>query len=285
MPSDRKSSDPAARGDSARYVLSAGPGSAPGKVYLVGAGPGDWELLTLKAHRLLQQADAVIYDRLVSDDVMALVPKGTMRLFVGKSMNHHPIPQAEINRLMARMALSGRTVVRLKGGDPFVFGRGCEESGYLGEHGVPFEVVPGITAASGCTARLGIPLTHRRLATGVRFVTGHRCDEAGLDLDWASLADPKTTLVVYMGLATLGELSRQLIAAGLPADTPAAAIASGTTPDERACCAGLADLSECVRAEGLRSPLLIVIGEVVTLADLWRDAAPALTETAHADGA
>ena len=277
MPSTRQSCE----------STEGGPGvsSATGKVFLVGAGPGDWELLTLKAHRLLQQADAVIYDRLVSDDVMALVPKGTMRLFVGKSTNHHPIPQAEINRLMARMALSGRTVVRVKGGDPFVFGRGCEESGYLSEHGVPFEVVPGITAASGCTAQLGIPLTHRRLASGVRFVTGHRCDGAGLDLDWASLADPRTTLVVYMGLATLGELSRKLIEAGLSPGTPAAAIANGTTPDERACCAGLAELPRRVREEGLQSPMLVVIGDVVTLADLWRDAAADLAEPAHADGA
>jgi uroporphyrin-III C-methyltransferase/precorrin-2 dehydrogenase/sirohydrochlorin ferrochelatase/uroporphyrin-III C-methyltransferase len=255
-----------------------------GKVYLVGAGPGDPELLTVKAHRLLQQADAVVYDRLVADEVMSLVPAGATRLFVGKSTDHHPIPQDEINRLMARMAQTGRTVVRIKGGDPFVFGRGCEESAYLGEHGVPFEMVPGITAASGCTARLGIPLTHRRLATGVRFVTGHRCDGAGLDLDWASLADPKTTLVVYMGRATLDELSRELIAAGLPPDTPAAAIANGTTPDERACCAGLADLPARVTELALAAPLLLVIGEVVTLAELWRKPA-APTEAAHADGA
>jgi uroporphyrin-III C-methyltransferase/precorrin-2 dehydrogenase/sirohydrochlorin ferrochelatase/uroporphyrin-III C-methyltransferase len=280
MPATRTSNDP---------TPSAAPAGAKstdatGKVYLVGAGPGDWELLTVKAHRLLRQADAVIYDRLVSDDVMALVPAGTMRLFVGKSSDHHPIPQDEINRLMARMAQSGRTVVRVKGGDPFVFGRGCEESGYLGAHGVPFEVVPGITAASGCTASLGIPLTHRRLASGFRFVTGHRCDQAGLDLDWASLADPKTTLVVYMGRATLQELSGKLIEAGLPPDTPAAAIANGTTPDERACCAGLAGLPARVAAADLPAPLLIVIGEVVTLADLWRDAAPDVAEAAHADG-
>lgn len=262
-----------------------GPKAATGQVYLVGAGPGDWELLTVKAHRLLQQADAVIYDRLVSEDVMALVPKGTMRLYVGKSTARHPVPQAEINDLMARMARSGRTVVRVKGGDPFVFGRGCEESTYLAEQKVPFEVVPGITAASGCTARLGIPLTHRRLASGVRFVTGHRCADTGLDLDFHGLADPNTTLVVYMGLGALEELSRKLVAAGLPADTPAAAIASGTTAEERVCCGTLAALPAKVRAAELSAPVLVVIGAVVTLADLWRRPALPAAEPAHADGA
>jgi len=277
------------RGPGAGAGTNSGPNPGPnpgqaGKVYLVGAGPGDPDLLTVKALRLLQQADAVIYDRLVSDAVMALVPAGTMRLYVGKAAANHPVPQDEINDLMARMARSGRSVVRVKGGDPFVFGRGCEESGFLSEHGIPFEVVPGITAASGCTASLGIPLTHRRLATGVRFVTGHRCDGESLDLDWPSLADSQTTLVVYMGLGSLGELSRELIAAGLPADTPAAAVANGTTADERACCSTLADLPERVGAERLQAPVLIVIGQVVTLAELWRERRGTAGEPAHADG-
>jgi len=260
----------------------------PGKVYLVGAGPGDPELLTVKAARLLAEADAVIYDRLVSADVLDLVPAGAMRIFVGKATRHHPVPQDEINELIVRLARAGRTVLRLKGGDPFVFGRGCEEAGYLAARGVAFEVVPGITAAAGCTARLGIPLTHRELATGVRFVTGHRCADAPLDLDWRSLADPRTTLVVYMGLATLPELSRELRAAGLPDDTPAVAIADGTTSQERVVHAELERLPARVAAAELTPPVLIVIGQVVALGALWpgtADDVPAREARVDADPA
>ncbi|NNG03520.1 MAG: uroporphyrinogen-III C-methyltransferase [Inquilinus sp.] len=238
-------------------------------VAIVGAGPGDPELLTVKALRLLGDADAVVYDRLVSAEVRALIPAGAMQVFVGKASNCHPTPQDEINDLIVRLARGGRRVVRLKGGDPFVFGRGSEEAEHLALHGVAFEVVPGITAASGCASAAGIPLTHRGLATGVRFVTGHRSHDGDLDLNWSSLADPETTLVVYMGLANLPTIRDRLIEAGLPAETPAAAIACGTTPDERICGGMLADLPELALAEGLKAPVLLVIGRVVALAETW----------------
>ena len=232
-------------------------------VHLVGAGPGDPELLTVKAARVLARADAVVYDRLVGDGVLDLVPRGAMRIFVGKASSAHHMSQGEINDLLVRLARPGRVVVRLKGGDPFTFGRGSEEAAHLARHGVPFAVIPGVTAAAGCAAAAGIPLTHRGLASGVRFLTGHCRAGVGLDLNWRSLADPDTTLVVYMGLANLPEISARLIAAGLPATTPAAAIASGTTPEQRICSATLGELPERVRAEALEAPVLIVIGRVV----------------------
>jgi uroporphyrin-III C-methyltransferase len=232
-------------------------------VYLVGAGPGDPELLTVKAARLLERADAVVYDRLVGEAVLDLVPRGAMRVFVGKASSVHHMRQAEINDLLLRLARPGRVVVRLKGGDPFVFGRGSEEAAHLARHGVPFEVVPGITAAAGCAAAAGIPLTHRGVASGVRFLTGHCRAGAGLDLNWQSLADPDTTLVVYMGLANLPEICARLIAVGLPAETPAAAIASGTTPEQKVCSAPLRELPERVRVAALEAPVLFIIGRVV----------------------
>ena len=238
-------------------------------VAIVGAGPGDPELLTLKALRLLGEADAVVYDRLVSGEIRKLIPPGAMQVFVGKASNCHPTPQDEINDLIVRLARGGRRVVRLKGGDPFVFGRGSEEAEYLSLHGIPFEIVPGITAASGCASAAGIPLTHRGLATGVRFVTGHRRHDDELDLNWSSLADPDTTLVVYMGLANLTTIRDRLIAAGLPAETPAAAIANGTTPEERICCCKLADLPDRVLTDDLKPPVMLVIGRVVALAEAW----------------
>ena len=239
-------------------------------VYLVGAGPGDPELLTLKAARLLERADAVVYDRLVSDAILDLVPRGAMRVYVGKASGAHHRSQDEINELLLRLARPGRVVVRLKGGDPFIFGRGSEEAAYLARHRVPFAVVPGITAASGCAAAAGIPLTHRGLATGVRFLTGHCCAGRGLDLDWPSLANPDTTLVVYMGLANLLEISARLIAAGLPPATPAAAIASGTTEQQRVCETTLAALPEAVASAGLTAPVMVIIGRVVE-AMAWMD--------------
>ncbi|MBX6366897.1 MAG: uroporphyrinogen-III C-methyltransferase [Rhodospirillales bacterium] len=238
------------------------------KVHLVGAGPGDPELLTLKAARLLREADVVVYDRLVAPEIMELVPKGAARIFVGKATSNHTLQQDEINELLVRLAVPGRRVVRLKGGDPLVFGRGGEEAEYLAAHGVDCEIVPGITAAAGCAAEVGIPLTHRGLATGLRFVTGHcRAGEA-LDLNWQSLADPDTTLVVYMGLGNLGEIATRLVAAGLPATTPAAAIANGTTPQRQICRATLADLPGAVAAARLASPVLVIIGRVAALARL-----------------
>lgn len=237
-------------------------------VYLVGAGPGDPELMTVKAVRLLQEADAVIYDRLISPDVMKLVPAGAMRIYVGKANHQHTMSQDEINALLARLARTGRRVVRLKGGDPFIFGRGSEEVDYLASRGITCEIVPGVTAAAGCAAAAGIPLTHRGLATGVRFVTGHCREDSDLDLNWESLADPDTTLVAYMALANLPQISRELIAAGLSPSTPAAAIASGTLPNQKLCRATLADLPARVVAAGLKPPVLTVIGRVVALADV-----------------
>lgn len=237
-----------------------------GCVYLVGAGPGDPELLTVKAVRLLRQAEVVVYDRLVSEEVLDLVPRGAARLFVGKSTGRHTLPQNEINRLLVDVARTGKRVVRLKGGDPFVFGRGSEEAQFLAAHGVLFEVVPGITAAAGVSAAANIPLTHRGVATSVRFVTGHARDNDELELDWRGLADPDTTLVVYMGLGMLPQICAKLVAAGMPADTPVAAIAEGTTPRQRVVIGDMRDICERVAEASLAAPVLFVIGRVVDLA-------------------
>jgi uroporphyrin-III C-methyltransferase/precorrin-2 dehydrogenase/sirohydrochlorin ferrochelatase/uroporphyrin-III C-methyltransferase len=239
-------------------------------VHLVGAGPGDPDLLTVKALRLLQGAEVVVYDRLVSPAILELIPAGATRVYVGKATGRHTLPQDEINALLVKLSRSGRRVVRLKGGDPFVFGRGSEEAEHLARHDIASEIVPGVTAASGCTAGFGIPLTHRGLANGVRFVTGHCRENGELDLNWDSLADPDTTLVIYMGLATLPKISRRLIAAGLPPDTPAAAIASGTTPGQTLCRGTLADLPGKTAGTMLKAPVLIVIGRVVAMADVLR---------------
>ncbi|MBI3445155.1 MAG: uroporphyrinogen-III C-methyltransferase [Magnetospirillum sp.] len=238
-----------------------------GRVFLIGAGPGDPDLLTVKALRLIRNAALVVYDRLVSQEIMALIPAGTEQIYAGKALGNHHLVQDEINELLLSLARSGRDVVRLKGGDPFVFGRGSEEALYLSRHGVSFEVVPGISAAAGCSTYAGIPLTHRGLATGVRFVTGHLRDDRSLDLDWAKLADPDITLAIYMGLQSLPEISGQLVAAGLPAETPAAAIESGTTPRQRRVVGTLANLADLTRQAGLQAPTLIIIGRVVSLAD------------------
>ncbi len=236
-------------------------------VYLVGAGPGDPDLLTLKAARLIHDAEVVVFDRLVSKEIQALIPPGATRIFVGKEAGRHPLRQEEINDLLIRLARSGRRVVRLKGGDPFVFGRGGEEAEWLAKHAVSFEVVPGITAAAGCSAYAGIPLTHRGLANTVRFITGHGKDDAELDYDWRTLVAADCTLVVYMGLRALEHIAASLIAAGLPADTPAAAIENGATAAQRRVIGVVADLPERVRAARFVPPTLIVIGKVVSLAD------------------
>jgi len=235
-------------------------------VHLIGAGPGDPDLLTVKALRLLQGAQVVVYDRLISPAILELIPPGATRIYVGKAKGHHTFTQDEINALLVKLARSGHRVVRLKGGDPFIFGRGSEEAEHLARQGIAFEVVPGVTAASGCAAGFGIPLTHRGLASGVRFVTGHCSNDQALELNWASLADPDTTLVIYMGLASLPTISRRLIEAGMPPDTPAAAIAGGTMPCQTLCRGSLANLPARAAARNLKAPVLIVIGRVVDLA-------------------
>lgn len=241
-------------------------------VYLVGAGPGDPELLTLKARRLLDEADVVVYDRLVSDAVLALIPPGTARINVGKQPKNHPCPQTDINALLIGLAKSGkRRVVRLKGGDPFIFGRGSEEMLALNAHGIACEVVPGITAASGCAAQLGIPLTHRGLAAGVRYVTGHCHEDAELDFDWRGLADPETTLVVYMGKANIGRIAREIMDRGLNPATPVAAVCNGTTARQRHLFANLGDVAEKVENAGFEGPVLFIIGRAVAVAAAHRE--------------
>jgi uroporphyrin-III C-methyltransferase/precorrin-2 dehydrogenase/sirohydrochlorin ferrochelatase/uroporphyrin-III C-methyltransferase len=237
-------------------------------VHIVGAGPGDPELLTLKAVRVLQDAEVVVYDKLVSAEILALIPAGATRIFAGKVARNHHMPQGDINALLVRVAKSGRRVVRLKGGDPFLFGRGGEEAEALARHGLPFVVVPGITSASGCTAYAGIPLTHRGLAHGVRFVTGHTMDHDALDLNWASLADADTTLVVYMGRTNVRRIAKRLIAHGLSPQTPAAAIVQGTRPEQRTLLATLAALPERIEQMNRAAPTLLVIGRVVALAEI-----------------
>ena len=238
---------------------------AKGIVYLVGAGPGDPDLMTIKALRLLQSADVVVYDRLVGTEILDLIPPGTARINAGKSASRHIQSQSETNSLLVKLATAGHRVVRLKGGDPLIFGRGSEEATYLAERGIRSEFVPGITAASGCAARAGIPLTHRGLASGVRFVTGHCRNDEPLDLNWRSLADPDTTLAIYMGLAHIGEIACRLIEHGLPSDTPAAAIANGTWQEEKVVIGTLASLPDQAQQACLKAPVLFVVGQVVAV--------------------
>ncbi len=238
---------------------------APGEVALIGAGPGDPSLLTLRAWSLLQQADVVVYDRLVNPELIALLPESCARRFVGKSSGNHSLPQAQINQLLADLAEQGLRVARLKGGDPFIFGRGSEELDFLLQRHISCQVVPGITAASGCTAYAGIPLTHRGVAQSCQFITGHLQEDGELHLPWASLADPKKTLVFYMGLASLEEISKELIQAGLAADTPAALIGNGTYTNQQVVRGTLAQLQSMADNAELTPPTLTVIGQVVGL--------------------
>jgi uroporphyrin-III C-methyltransferase/precorrin-2 dehydrogenase/sirohydrochlorin ferrochelatase len=237
-----------------------------GEVYLVGGGPGDPDLLTFKALRLMQQADIVLYDRLVSKEVLNLVRRDATRIYVGKTAGNHSVTQDNINQKLVDYALEGNRVVRLKGGDPFIFGRGGEEIETLAEHGIPFQVVPGITAASGCASYAGIPLTHRDHAQSVRFIAGH-LRSGKMDLNWPELVQPNQPLVFYMGLNGMETICNQLKEHGLDAQTPAALIEKGTTDRQQVFIGDLDSLPEIVRKAGAKAPTLIIVGHVVSLHD------------------
>jgi uroporphyrin-III C-methyltransferase/precorrin-2 dehydrogenase/sirohydrochlorin ferrochelatase len=256
-------------------LLQPAPGTAVGRVALVGAGPGDAGLLTLRALRLLNQADVILHDRLVSRDVLALARRDAERIEVGKQAGNHHTTQARIHELMLHHARAGRFVVRLKGGDPFVFGRGGEELEVLRAAGIDYEVVPGVTAALACAAYAGVPLTHRDHADSVRFVTAHGADEM-LSPDWSGLAKERQTLAIYMGVAGLERLQRELIVHGRDPATPFALIENGSRPHQRVIVGALANLSERATRHAVRSPALLLLGETAGLAAQlhWFGAAP-----------
>jgi len=235
-----------------------------GEVYLVGAGPGDPDLLTFRALRLMQQADVVVYDRLVSKEILALVRRDSELIYVGKQRDNHSLPQESINALLARLAKSGKRVVRLKGGDPFIFGRGAEEIETLVQENINFQVVPGITAASGCATYAGIPLTHRDHAQSCTFVTGHLKDNS-VNLNWEQLAAPNQTIVIYMGLVGLKTICESLIQHGASADLPIALIQQGTTHTQRVITATLSSIHQKIEQENIHPPTLFIIGTVVSL--------------------
>ena len=240
--------------------------SPAGEVYLVGSGPGDPDLVTFRAFRLMQKADVVLYDRLTDDRIMTLVRREAERIYVGKRPDNHELPQEEISALLVRLAKEGKRVLRLKGGDPFVFGRGGEEIETLAEHGIPFQVCPGVTAAIGASSYAGIPLTHRDHAQACVFVTGHG-KEGQVDLDWAALIQPRQTVAIYMGLRNLEPLMRAVVAHGASPDLPAAIVDNATRPNQRVVVGTLGTLAEKARAACLRGPSIVIIGTVVTLRD------------------
>ena len=234
-----------------------------GEVALVGAGPGDPDLLTLQAFRFIQQAEVVIYDRLVSKEIMALVPESATLVYVGKKQAEHRVPQDGINQLLVDHAKENKKIVRLKGGDPFVFGRGGEEAQYLLANGVACHIVPGITAASACTSYVGIPLTHRKVSRSCTFITGHVQENGELDIPWNTLADAQQTVVFYMGVKNLPTIIKQLEAAGRSDNTPAALIRKGTQPEQKTYRGTIGNLAELVEKHNITPPTLIVIGDVV----------------------
>lgn len=238
------------------------------KVFLVGAGPGDPGLLTVTAYNLLKRADVVVYDRLVSSEILEIIQIGAAKINVGKQPNCHPVPQNEINELLVSLAREGRCVVRLKGGDPYMFGRGSEEAMHLLSNGIDFEVVPGVTAATGCSAAAGVPLTHRGIATSVRYITGHCRDEVDLDLDWKGLTDPDTTLVIYMGVANMAKISVKLISNGMQSSRPAMAISQGTTKYQRQLVSTVGQIADKVADAEMPGPVIFIVGEVVELAEV-----------------
>lgn len=236
----------------------------PGTVYLVGAGPGDPELLTVKAARLLSSCDALVYDSLVPKEVLDLVPETCERQFVGKRRGHHSVPQPSTNAVLVQMAQKHAVVVRLKGGDPFLFGRGGEEAAYLADRGIPVQVVPGVTAGIAAPAYAGIPVTHRRAGSSITFVTGHEeIDKRRPSVNWRSLAAASDGLVIYMGLHNLPRIAEELRAGGLPSETPVAVIQQGTVAGQRCLKATLADVADQAREQAFKSPSIVVVGDVI----------------------